>query len=140
MRKQLLERLDREGATVGRRVPERLEIQGEPVDLRSLVFELKRREEVPEEERERLAELKRALRRERLERRRTVEAGEVSREEGEALVESILGLDRALNALDSLGPTDLEAEAAAQSTADQRRWLTFLDRVLGRDDGRRSRP
>lgn len=139
-RKQLLERLDREGSTVGRRVPERLEIQGEPFDLKAFLFEVKRHETVPAEIRERVRELKRVLRRERLERREVVEEGQVPREEGEELVEEILGIERALNALDDLDRTDLEAETAAQEAADQKRWLSFLKQVLGREDGRRSRP
>jgi hypothetical protein len=110
------------------------------VDLRSFVFEVKRRETIPPGERERVEAAKRNLRRERLARRQRIESGDVSFDEGERLAESILGIDRALNALGSLEPTDLEAEASAQAAADQRRWLNFLKQVLGHEDGRRSRP
>lgn len=139
-RKQLLERIDREGATVGVRIPERIEVLDEPVDLREFVFEVKRRETVPPGERERVERAKKRLRRERLARRQTIEAGEVSFERGEELAESIIGIDRALHALESLEPTDLEAEASAQQAADQKRWLSFLKQVLAQEDGRRSRP
>ena len=139
-RKRLLERLDRDGATVGHRVPERLEVDGEPFELRAFLFEVKRLDAVAPEERERVQSLKQALRRERLARRRTIEAGEVPVEEGEALAEAVLGIDRALTALDSLEPTDLEAEARASEAADRKRWVSFLNRALGRDGGRRSRP
>ena len=132
-RKQLLERLDREGSTVGLRIPERIEVGGEPVDLRAFVFEIKRRETIPPGERERVEEAKKNLRRERLSRRQRIESGEVGYEEGERLVEDVLGIDRALNALESLEPTDLEAEAAAQEAADTKRWMTFLKKALGQD-------
>ncbi len=138
-RKQLLERVDREGSTVGSSIPERIKVQGEPVELREFVFEIKRRETVPASERERVERAKKQLRRERLARRQTIEAGDVSYERGRELADSILGIDRALNALESLEPTDLEAEASAQETADRKRWFNFLKQVLGQEEGQ-SRP
>jgi hypothetical protein len=138
-RKQLLERVDREGSTVGSSIPERIEVQGEPVELREFVFEVKRRETVPASERERVKRAKKELRRERLARRQTIEAGDVSYERGRELANSIHGIDRALNALESLEPTDLEAEASAQETADRKRWFNFLKQVLGQEEGQ-SRP
>ena len=134
-RKQLLERLDRAGSTVGVEIPERVTVQGEPVDLREFVFEIKRMESVPPGERERVEAAKSNLRRERLQRRQRIEDDEVNYEEAEEIVESILGIDRALNALESLGPTDLEAEARRQEVADRKRWMSFLKQVLGHDDG-----
>lgn len=139
LRKQLLERVDREGATIGVRIPERIELQGEPFDLRAFVFEVKRRDVVPAADRERVDSAIKRLRRERLARRQVIEAGEVDAAEGERLAQSILGIDRALNALQSLETTDLEAEAAAQEAADRKRWLSFLKKVTGSADGRRPR-
>lgn len=141
-RKQLLERLDREGATIGTRIPEQVTVQGEEVPLRDFVFEVKRRESVPPSDRERVDRAKKNLRRERLQRRQRIEReDDLSYEEGEALVESILGISRALHALEQLEPTDLEEAAAQQETADQQRWMSFLKKVLGHDsDGGRLRP
>lgn len=139
-RKQLLERIDRDGATVGLSIPEQITIQGDPVDLRDFIFEIKRHETIPPGDRERVEQAKKNLRRERLQRRQQIEQGEVSYAEGQRLAETILGIDRALTALDSLGPTDLEAEAAAQDAADRKRWMRFLRQVLGHDDDRPIRP
>jgi hypothetical protein len=133
-RKQLLERLDREGSTIGVDIPERITVQGEPVDLREFVFEIKRMESVPPGERDRVQSAKSNLRRERLARRGRIEEDDLSYAEAEELVESILGIDRALNALESLGPTDLEAEARRREVADRKRWMSFLKQVLGRED------
>jgi len=138
-RKRLLERVEREGATVGATIPETVEVQGETIDLQEFVFEVKRREEVPPGERDRVERAKRNLRRERLQRKQRIEDGDVTREEGERLVESIVGIDRALNALKSLGPTDLEAEERATETADRKRWVRFLQQALGNDDADRGR-
>ena len=138
-RKRLLERVNREGATVGTRIPETIEVQGEEVDLQEFVFEIKRRDTIPAGERERVDRAKKNLRRERLQRLRLIENDEVSYAEGEKLVESIVGIDRALNALEQLHPVDLEQEATVKEAADQKRWMKFLRQALGRDDGGRSR-
>jgi hypothetical protein len=133
-RKQLLERVNREGATVGASIPETIEVQGEQIDLRSFVFEIKRRDTIPAGERDRVDRAKRNLRRERLQRLQRIENDEVSYAEGEELVESIVGIDRALNALEQLRPVDLEQEAERQAAADRKRWMSFLQQALGRDD------
>ncbi|MFB6152029.1 MAG: DUF5788 family protein [Haloarculaceae archaeon] len=134
-RKQLLERVGREGATVGADIPDRIEVQGESVDLREFVFEIKRRDTIPSGERERVERAKQNLRRERIQRKQRIEEGEISREEGERLARAVIGIDRALNALENLGPTDLEAEIEAQERADRKRWMNFLKKALGQKDG-----
>ena len=136
-RKQLLERIRREGATVGASIPETIEVQGEPVDLREFVFEIKRRDTVPPGERDRVERAKKNLRRERLQRIQRIEDGDVSHEEGERLADSIVGIDRALNALEQLGSPDLEQEAEVQEMADRKRWMSFLRKVLGHDSSER---
>jgi len=133
-RKQLLERIGREGATVGAEIPDRIEVQGEEVDLRSFVFEIKRRDTIPSGERERVDRAKKNLRRERLQRKQLIEDGEISYEEGRELADAIVGIDRALNALEQLGPASLEQEAQAKETADKKRWMKFLKKALGHEE------
>jgi hypothetical protein len=133
-RKQLLERVEREGATVGATIPETIDVQGEEIDLREFVFEIKRRDTIPAGERERVDEAKKNLRRERLQRRQRLEEADITFEEGEDLVAAIVGIDRALNALESLGPTDLQRESDAKEAADRKRWMSFLKQALGRKD------
>ncbi|MHB9288285.1 DUF5788 family protein [Halobacteriales archaeon Cl-PHB] len=133
-RKQLLERIDREAATVGAAIPDQIEVQGEELALQSFVFEARKRDVVPETERDRVERAKRNLRRERLQRRQQIEEADISREEGEQLADSIVGIDRALNALEQLGTVDLEAEVQATEAADQKRWSKFLKKALGHTD------
>jgi len=133
-RKQLVERIGREGATVGADIPDEITVQGEAVDLREFVFEIKRRDTVPAGERERVEEAKKNLRRERTERKRRIEHDDITREEGEELVRAVVGIDRALNAIESLGPTDIEAEIEAQEKADTKRWMNFLQKALGNEE------
>ncbi|PSP83617.1 hypothetical protein BRC96_07285 [Halobacteriales archaeon QS_6_64_34] len=133
-RKQLLERIEREGATVGAEIPDEITVQDDRIDLQSFVFEIKRRETVPRGERERVTRAKKNLRRERRQRKQRLEDDDLSYAEGEELVEAIIGIDRALNALEQLGPANLEDEAKAQETADKKRWMSFLRKALGHED------
>lgn len=133
-REALVERVERESATVGVDLPDRITVQGEPVDLRSFVVEVKSRDTVPPGERERVDRAKKNLRRERLQRKQRLEGADITREEGERLLETIAGIDRALNALEDLGPTDIEAEEQRRKRADEQRWMNFLDQVLDNDD------
>jgi len=139
-RKRLLERIDRAGATVGATIPDTIDLDGDPFELQEFVFETKRLDTVDEDRRETVDAVKRRLRRARRRRVDRIEAGEVPRETGERLVEEVIGIDRALTELESLESTDLADEVQTSETADRRRWLSFLDRALGRDrgsDGRR---
>jgi hypothetical protein len=89
---------------------------------------------VAPERRDRVEWAKKQLRRARLERRQRLEEGAVSVAVGEELVAEIVGIDRALNALESLGEPDLESQVERAETADAKRWYTFLETALGRDD------
>ena len=46
----------------------------------------------------------------------------------------MIGIDRALNALDELRPPDLAAEEERQAAADRKRWMRFLRKALGHED------
>ena len=133
-RKQLLERVNKESATIGADIPDRIEVQDEEIDLREFVFEIKRRDTIPEGERERVERAKRNLRRERLERLERIEENRVDFETGEEIAASIIGIDRALDALDNLRAADVESEARRQEAMDRKRWMSFLKKALGQDD------
>jgi len=133
-RKQLLERIGRESATVGVDIPERIEVQGSTVELHEFVVEIKRRDTVPAGERERVEEAKRNLRRERLDRVERIEDGDLDYEAGVALADAVIGIDRALEALETLDAGSVEAEAERRETADTKRWMTFLKQALGQED------
>lgn len=138
-RKQLLERVDREAATVGADVPEEIRLDGEPFPLREFVFEVRADDGVAADRRERVEWAKKQLRRARLTRRQRIEDGDVSYEEGERLAREIVGIDRALNALEDLGPADVEGERERQAMADRKRWFQFLRKALGREEDTRGR-
>jgi len=133
-RKQLLERIEREAATVGASIPDRITVQGEEVPLQEFVFEIRKRETIPPGERDRVEQAKRNLRRERLQRKQRIEEEDITLAEGERLAESIVGIDRALTELETLQPGDLEQEAQRQAAKDRKRWMKFLKKALGHAD------
>lgn len=133
-RKQLLERIERDGATVGADIPDNITIQGEEIDLQTFVFEIRRRETIPPGERDRVDQAKKNLRRERLQRKQKIEEEPITYDDAEELANSIIGIDRALNELESLGTVAIEAEAKQQEAADRKRWMSFLKKALGQSD------
>lgn len=138
-RKQLLERVNRDGSTVGVDIPNQLEIRGETINLRSFILDVKRSDRLTDEMSERVEETKRKLRRERVERENELETADIDRNRGEELVEEIIGIERALIALERIDPVDLEAEDERRKRADNERWMNFLKQALGHDDDTKRR-
>ncbi len=133
-RDRLLERIDRDGATVGASIPETISVDDEAVALRSFVHEARAGERSETAVRELIED----LRAERQRRRAIIEAGDPDLERAEALADSIVGIDRALSVLESDGETDIEAETRRRRQADQKRWRNFVRQVTGdRTEGRR---
>lgn len=135
-REQLLERIEREGATIGHDIPETINIDDTPFELHAFVFETKKQEDVSKETQERVDEVKRTLRRARNRRIESIEEDDISYDTGETLTEEIIGIDRALDALRDLGPTDIEQEIKRKEAVDKKRWLDFLDDALDADTSR----
>lgn len=132
-RKQLLERIDRDGATIGKSIPEEIQVDGSTINLHEFVFEITRRETIPPGKEEQVTTAKKNLRRAKLDRRQTIESGDISYETADRLADEIIGIDRALESLENLGESDIEAEAKRQQAADRKRWMRFLRQALGRE-------
>jgi hypothetical protein len=136
VRDGLLERIDRDGATVGQSIPESLTVGERTIDLRAFVNEVSDGNRDPETVQSVVTD----LRRERQRRRERLETASLSRSAGRELADSILGIDRALTVLESTGASDIEAEIERQRVADRKRWRSFLEDVTsdgtGREGGR----
>ena len=128
-RRHLLERTRRPSAILGEEIPDEITVQGTTIDLKAFVFECKQLETIPDEEHERIEEVKTKLRRERLERKRRIERDEITHEEGERLVRSIHGIDRALNALEGLDSPGIEEQIRQKKIEDARELLALLGKV-----------
>ena len=137
-RKRLLERVGRESATVGASIPEELALDGETFPLREFVFEARRADAVTPERREAVEEATRRLRRARTERVTRLEEADLDYATGETLAAEVIGIDRALDALEGVETeTDVEAEAARAEAADRKRWHAFLREATGREESTR---
>lgn len=126
-RQALLERVERDSATVGASIPERLELEGRTVSLRDRILALQRADALgPAQESER-DELLVALRRKRTELLDRLEHGDIDHSTGEALASAIIDIDRARAALRSAGDdVDIEEEIREQRVADAERWRSFI--------------
>lgn len=132
----LLERIEREGSTIGATMPISLTIDDEEYAVREFVVEITSTDEPSEAQRDRAGELARALRRARKTRRDQLVSTVDERELGEQLVDEIAGIDRALNALEQLDAPSVTAQAEQRARVDQERWLSFLKEALGHDTER----
>lgn len=127
-RRRLLDKL-RGGSTVGFRMPDRIEVDGTTLELKRLVFESERLDAVTEEERERVEEVLGLLRRERSRRRRRIAEGDVSVEEGETLADEVIGIDRAINALEGLDAPGFGEEARRRRIEGHEKFLGLVNQL-----------
>lgn len=128
-RRRFLERIDRPSQTIGKDVPDELTVQGATIDLKAFVFECKRLETIPKHERERIETVKTDLRRERLERKQRIAREDLAAEEGERLVQSIHGIDRALNALEGLDSPSIGEQIRRKRLEDARELRSLLNQL-----------
>ncbi|QKY15439.1 DUF5788 family protein [Halorubrum sp. CBA1229] len=153
LREELLERVNSRTATIGASVPDTVTIDGAELDLSEFIVETRAIETVPPAVDRKLASVKATLREER--RRRldrlegAVDAGEagnggasqtgdanraavpdaLDREAAERLADEIIGIDRALNALETIRHPDFADEHRSATLDGHERWLAFVDEV-----------
>lgn len=128
-RQRLLDATRRQTGTIGEQIPDTVTVQGAEVDLTEFVFECQRLEAIPESERDRIEEMKRKLKRERLARTQRIAEDDISSEEGERLVDSIRGLDRAINALEGLDEPSLSEELRRKTIKDAEKLIALMDQA-----------
>ncbi len=131
-REALLERVERESATVGASIPERLRIEGETVALRDRILALQRMDTLDEPAREERDRLLVALRGKRQTLRDQLEHDPIDRQAGEEIAERIIDIDRARAALRQVGEdTDIADKIRQQRVEDVERWRAFVKRTRG---------
>jgi hypothetical protein len=128
-RERLLERVNSKTATVGASLPDTITVEGEQLPLAEFVIETRELERIPPETSETLEAAKRTLRAERSRRVDRLESEEMSVETAEALADEIIGIDRALNALENVRKPSFGERSQSRDVADTERWLSFLDRI-----------
>ena len=143
LREELLDRVNSRTATIGASVPDTVSIDGTAVDLSEFIVETRAIETVPPEVDRKVSSVKAVLRAER-ERRmdrlkgtESVDAGAddaandadapLDRETAETLADEIVGIDRELNALDTIRHPDFADEHRSATLDGHERWLSFVD-------------
>lgn len=128
-RRDLLERANRQSATIGQELPETITVGDDELPLEEFLIETRKVEGVPDDVKPLVRETERELTAERERLVDRLESAPIDRETGEEIVESIVGIDRAKNALRSLRRKRFGAEARSASLDDHERWLEFVDAI-----------
>jgi len=137
-REELLDRVTSQSATIGASVPDTVTIDGTEVDLSEFIVETRAIETVPPEVDRKVSSVKTTLRAERDRRMKRLrgerEGGDpaddpLDRETAETLADEIVGIDRALNALDTIRHPDFADEHRSATLDGHERWLAFVDAV-----------
>ena len=128
-RRELLERIARQSATIGSELPETITVGDDELPIEEFLIETWNVEGIPAEAKPAVREANRRLvaERERLVER--LESEPLGREEATAVAETIVGIDRATNALRSLRGEGFAAATNSSTIDDHKRWLSFLDAV-----------
>lgn len=128
-RRDLLERANRQSATIGRELPETITVGDDDLPLEEFIIETRKVEGIPDDVKPLVRETERELAAERKRLVERLESAPIDRETGEEIVETIVGIDRARNALKSLRRERFGAEARSATLDDHERWLEFVDAI-----------
>jgi hypothetical protein len=128
-RERLLARVRRSGSTIGATIPETIYVGGSPFPLKEFIFHTRDIDELGPEVTADCKAAKRALREAREGRYERLQTEEFTLETAERLADEIDGIDRAINALDTIRHPPYAEDASTQSIKDHKRWLSFLDEI-----------
>ncbi|ELZ40107.1 hypothetical protein C463_16442 [Halorubrum californiense DSM 19288] len=141
-REAILDRVTGQSATVGASVPDTVTIDGNAVDLSEFIVETRAVETVPPDVERKVSSVKSTLRAERERRmarlrgeRGDTDAGDPPADEpldrgtAERLADEVVGIDRALNALETIRHPDFADEHRSATLDGHERWLAFVDDV-----------
>ena len=129
VREALLDRVNSQSATIGASVPDQVEVHGEAVDLSAFIVETRKVDAVPPALDRKVTAARESLRTERERRIERLETEPIDRETAETLAEEVVGIDRALNALDGIRRPGFADEHHADTLESHERWLAFVDQV-----------
>ena len=131
-REAILDRIDRDSATVGVSIPEHITMQGEEIDLQEQVMSFMTATSLDESEDQARQALLLAVRQERNELVDRIEHVVETHEEADAVAERVIGLNRALSVLSAIGTDeDIESAMEAHAVADMQRWISFVKEAKG---------
>jgi hypothetical protein len=129
VREALLDRVNSPSATVGASVPDEVEIDGSAVDLSAFIVETRKVDAVPPALDRKVTAVRESLTTERERRIERLETDSLDRQTAEALADEVVGIDRALNALEGIRRPGFADEHHADTLESHERWLAFVDQV-----------
>ncbi|TQQ80002.1 hypothetical protein EGH24_11040 [Halonotius terrestris] len=128
-REALIGRVNKQGSTVGASIPETITIDDEAIELAEFIIETREIDELPPDAEEILEQAKRTFRSERATRMERLETAPLDQAAAEALADEINGIDRALNALETIRHPDYGEQSKSATIDDYKRWLGFVDQL-----------
>lgn len=130
-REELLDRVTSDTATVGAEIPDTIQVHGRELDLGEFLVETRKVDRISSEAEETLEAAKQTLREERRRRMERLESDPLDVGAAERLADEIIGIDRALNALESIRHPEYGETARSADVEDYKRWVGFLDDIQG---------
>ena len=128
-REALLDRVNSPSATVGATVPDEIDVDGTTLDLSAVIVETRKVDAVPPALDRKVTAVRESLRAERDRRVDRLETDALDRETAESLADEVVGIDRALNALEGIRRPGFADEHHADTLESHERWLAFVDQV-----------
>lgn len=130
-RTELIDRVQRRGSTIGQSIPRTVTIDGTELALKEFVWETKRQGVVPPDQRDRVRSVRSSLTEKRDAMVDRLRSEELTTAEGERLADEIVGIDRAITALKNLREPDIAEADHEHSIESNRRWVDFLETIVG---------
>lgn len=124
-RKALIDRIEKEAATVGHDIPDAIRIDDTEIELSQVASEI-RTNGVSETQFEEVIEFKRMLRRKQNDNKKQIQNAELTTQQAESLAEETIGIKRVLNMFTGEDVDSLDAELKRNRARRQKRWQEFL--------------
>ena len=130
-KKELIEKLNKPFSLIGKEIPDKMSINGEELELSNIVLNLIRKRVLSEEEIKIVHDLKKILLKKELDDEKNLKDSNLTEEEAKNLYEGILGIKRAILALEGAGKEkkNLKNTYKSDDVEDMKRWIEFLKKV-----------
>ncbi|MDY6964787.1 MAG: DUF5788 family protein [Halobacteriota archaeon] len=130
-KKDLIEKLSKPSSLVGKDIPDEIFLDDEKLELSGIVLDLIKKEVVSDYDLKFARELKRKLLKKQADEETYLKDSDLTEEEANILYEEILGIKRAILALEGVGKEakDLKNVYQSDDIEDMKRWIKFLKKV-----------
>jgi pyruvate formate-lyase activating enzyme-like uncharacterized protein len=127
--KKYMNIIEKDSSTVGIEIPKNIEIKDENINLKKIVLEVNRDVDLEDKYGLSELELKKLLRRERSDLVSKIEAGEVSEQKAQEIVDKVRKIDRSLNSITSDSKENLEKKIKRKEATRKKKWRNFVKKI-----------